>query len=511
MPLITRNVSNVGDALTAPDGAVLAGKQITFALVTSAGVVIDAFDATTGERVVGKVTAVTNSLGEFTAALWPNDRGGSVTQYLCQVDVPGVADFQASVATGGATLQWIDFKAAGTPLAAIGGTGQFNQNTATTTGLTYGYSGGLIRADNVVTTVADGTVALTANLTNYIEVTSAGSVSANTTAFTSGRFPMATVLAGASTITTVTDKRGFAATSRTAIVGITGTKAQFNTAVTDGDIVYLDSVDTITGVKSFNDGTLSVKGAISGNVLIKAPPVAGTDTVLYFKNVPLQSGVPTALQSSGTVGANGVLSGITALPATYSGGIYLYFPAGRLYAGSLAGSYPAIMSSTTAGTVYNNMYSGGKLTIPASLTPIVDAGPGAYTQSTAVDISLVYGTSTGNSMGPNGTVWLYPIWHYPSSANVKTLKMLFGGTAVIAIGNTTSTYAAPLVRVWNKGVTNQQSASDFGGLSNSSTATISHLTKDTTADQAILITAQLAVATEYVILAHHNVFVEYAP
>ena len=40
---------------------------------------------------------------------------------------------------------------------------------------------------------------------------------------------------------------------QTSIVGIAGTKAQFNTAVTDGDIVYLDSVDTISGAKTFLD------------------------------------------------------------------------------------------------------------------------------------------------------------------------------------------------------------------------------------------------------------------
>ena len=48
---------------------------------------------------------------------------------------------------------------------------------------------------------------------------------------------------------------------QTSIVGITGTKAQFNTAVTDGDISYLDSSDTITGVKTFNAGKLLDKGS----------------------------------------------------------------------------------------------------------------------------------------------------------------------------------------------------------------------------------------------------------
>ncbi len=84
----------------------------------------------------------------------------------------------------------------------------FANATGTTSGLTYGYQAGFIRADAVTTSVAAGTIALTANTTNYVEITGAGSVSTNTTGFTSGRYPMCTVLTGASTITTITDKRG---------------------------------------------------------------------------------------------------------------------------------------------------------------------------------------------------------------------------------------------------------------------------------------------------------------
>ncbi len=59
------------------------------------------------------------------------------------------------------------------------------------------------------------------------------------------------------------------------IVGITGTKAQFNTAVTDGDIVYLDSTDTITGVKTMS-GLNSILHSSSG-VTIRNP----ADTFSY--------------------------------------------------------------------------------------------------------------------------------------------------------------------------------------------------------------------------------------
>ena len=83
----------------------------------------------------------------------------------------------------------------------------FGRNALTTTGLTWGYLGGVILVDGVPTTIANGTVALTTAATNYVEANRAGTVSANTTAFTPGSTPLYTVVAGASTITSYTDKR----------------------------------------------------------------------------------------------------------------------------------------------------------------------------------------------------------------------------------------------------------------------------------------------------------------
>lgn len=84
----------------------------------------------------------------------------------------------------------------------------FAQDTGTTTGLTYGFQAGRIREGATTTNVAAGTILLTASTTNYVEVSGAGTVSTNTTGFTNLRYSMATVVTGASTITTVTDKRG---------------------------------------------------------------------------------------------------------------------------------------------------------------------------------------------------------------------------------------------------------------------------------------------------------------
>lgn len=78
-----------------------------------------------------------------------------------------------------------------------------------TVGLTFAYYGGRIVVDGVSTAIADGTLSLSANLTNYISRTRAGVVSTNTTAFTVGNVPLYTALTNDDGITTLTDYRGF--------------------------------------------------------------------------------------------------------------------------------------------------------------------------------------------------------------------------------------------------------------------------------------------------------------
>ena len=78
---------------------------------------------------------------------------------------------------------------------------------ATTTGLTWAFHGGSYFSDGVLTTVSDGTVALTASTTNYVEATQAGVVSRNTTGFSANQIPLYEVVTGASTITSETDRR----------------------------------------------------------------------------------------------------------------------------------------------------------------------------------------------------------------------------------------------------------------------------------------------------------------
>lgn len=76
------------------------------------------------------------------------------------------------------------------------------------TGLTWAYFGGTYISGGVVTQVANGTLALTASTTNYVEFDqSAGTFSKNTSAFTSGRIPLYQIVCGTATVTSYTDKR----------------------------------------------------------------------------------------------------------------------------------------------------------------------------------------------------------------------------------------------------------------------------------------------------------------
>lgn len=83
----------------------------------------------------------------------------------------------------------------------------FGRRASTSSGLTWGFYGGKLLVDGVVTSIANGTVALTASTTNYVEASRAGVVSRNTTGFTAGSIPLYTVVTGASTVTSYTDHR----------------------------------------------------------------------------------------------------------------------------------------------------------------------------------------------------------------------------------------------------------------------------------------------------------------
>lgn len=92
---------------------------------------------------------------------------------------------------------------------ALSPTSLGGRNAATTTGLTWGYYGGRIYNGGARSLVANGTVSLTASATNYVQMTTAGVVSVNTTGFTTGQIPLYQVTTGTSTVTNYIDQRTY--------------------------------------------------------------------------------------------------------------------------------------------------------------------------------------------------------------------------------------------------------------------------------------------------------------
>ena len=81
------------------------------------------------------------------------------------------------------------------------------RNPVTSTGLTWGYKGGQWIVNGAATTIADGTVALTASVTNYVAINQAGTVVVTATTPNPLHAPLYTVVTGTSAVTSYTDTR----------------------------------------------------------------------------------------------------------------------------------------------------------------------------------------------------------------------------------------------------------------------------------------------------------------
>ncbi len=436
-----RTLNNTGDPLVDGSNNPLADVAVTFTLVDANGKRKSGWAAATGERVVGTVKTTTNASGEFSVSLWENDKHTEVTQWLCHIDYLGAADFQASVATSASVLKWIDFFAAGAVLVAATVANIFNQATATTTGLTYGFYGGMVRSDSTSTLVADGTVALAASTTNYVEVSGAGTVTANASGFTAGRFPMATVLTGASTITTVTDKRGF---------------AYVQPAGGSGDMI-LASVQTNTAAKTFNDGTLKLAGSTSGASTLKAPAIAagyihtlqaraGTlsdDTDLALK-APLVSPALTGTPTSPTAAAltNTTQIATTAFVRTEVANLVASAPAALDTLNELSA---ALGNDANFATTMTNALAAKSALSGATFTGLVNLAAGANIASaTAVDLTAATGNtvvitgvepSTSLIMNAGQQMTLLPSGAWPLTFHPTTMNLEGGVDHVCAAGH----------------------------------------------------------------------------
>ena len=209
--------------------------------------------------------------------------------------------------------------------------------------------------------------------------------------------------------------------------------------------------------------------------------------------------VPFVIPSSGAMGNNGALSGITAVAQAYPAA-YVYMPAGAIAAASAAGWYFAVFSSTTAATLYNNVYTVGTPSIPGSPTAFVTTGPGAYTQSTS-NIQAFAMTIPGGLIGINGGLRATIMSANNNSANTKGVLFKYGGTTFFSSFPTTALTLGMCSGFTNCGSATQQATlTATGGFVGTSSGAPVFGTVNSATSQTANVTLQIANAADTVTL-----------
>jgi hypothetical protein len=285
----------------------------------------------------------------------------------------------------------------------------------------------------------------------------------------------------------------------------------------------LNTVFNISGTYVHNNGGWGINDAVANpNITIHSADFGGNvsgDTNFTPKtstpSVLGQSHIPFILISSATIGNNGALTAATALPVTYPSA-YAYFPAGAIAAsgaGSAAGWYYMVFSSATAGTIYNNTYTSGTPTIPASPTAFVTTGPGGFTQTTGSFITGYSLTIPGYTIGPNGSVRAMQTYSFYGSTNNKIVKNAYSNYTVFSFTNATMADAggAFLAGFSNRQATNIQvnSFGNNGGAIGLGAGAPTIGAINSTANQSYTVQMELATGTDYIV--NESIVVEYLP
>ncbi len=207
-----------------------------------------------------------------------------------------------------------------------------------------------------------------------------------------------------------------------------------------------------------------------------------------------QTAVPVILPSSGSSNATGQITLTTALPYQPSGTVSIYLPTGVVTAGSAgtgAGLYSVVFSTTAICQIQG--------------TGIVTAN-GAYTQTTASALTLATVAVPAAAMGANGSLRVLPRVTVLNNANTKTFNMQLGGSALANFPIVSNVSTFPILMVTNRGTQASQIGSPNGSDRNFGNPSSFYYTSvDTTAAQSLILTGNLATATDYLILEGYTV------
>lgn len=137
---------------------------------------------------------------------------------------------------------------------------------------------------------------------------------------------------------------------------------------------------------------------------------------------------------------------------------------------------------------------------------VAQSGAPVPLTGSTVETTLATITIPGGLMGPNGSVEIIPLFSHTNNANLKTIRVKFGGTAYAALAASTTTNTQSLVRITNANSVSAQKGfgNPLAGFGTTAGVLVTSAV-DTNAAVTVLITGQLAVGTDTLTLENYTV------
>ncbi len=174
--------------------------------------------------------------------------------------------------------------------------------------------------------------------------------------------------------------------------------------------------------------------------------IPGTN-VIAVSNIPFLimpgDGAANGLQFTGTNGAFTLSATINANIGPSLAGCYAYFSANFGGSSLPAGWYWTEFSSDTAGIVYAETYTSGKVSRPATKTAITPNLSGWVTGTTSEVVGPTGFVLPGTALGKNGSLSVY-LRQAGSISGNKTFRSWIGSTTATVTGSTTGPTAETL-------------------------------------------------------------------
>jgi hypothetical protein len=130
----------------------------------------------------------------------------------------------------------------------------------------------------------------------------------------------------------------------------------------------------------------------------------------------------------------------------------------------------------------------------------VDAGPGAYTQTTATDISVFGVTVPGGAMGNNGEIFIRKMGVCFNSAGSKVLESRLNGTAFAGYTFSVQQSFRGYDTLQAAGSNNRQIGNNYCPIGGIAGMDLLRRTYDMSVDTLLTNSLNLSVATDFIIV-----------